>query len=271
MRRRLPLLLAVSAFTTLATAPLLAQQSDDGTTFRWAGTVPAGRFIRVHDMNGSIRVERGAPGSGVEVTAERMVRRGDPAIVHFDVVMRGDGDVVVCALWGPDMRCADDGARGSYDAGGWRGGPDISVPIVVRVPDGVRVYARSTNGSVAVDGVTSEVDAATTNGSVTVRTAGGQVNAVTTNGSITATIGSPVGDQPMRFSSTNGSVTVFAPPSIAAELDMSTTNGSVTTDFPVTVSGELRRNRLRGSLGEGGRAIVIRSTNGRVSLRRNGI
>jgi hypothetical protein len=270
MRPSPSLLLATAAISALLAAPLTAQ-TDDGTTFRWTGPVPQGRFIRLHDMNGSIRVERGAPGSRVEVTAERRVRRGDPKIVHFDVVMRADGDVVVCALWGPEMRCTDDGPRGRYDSASWGRGPDIDVPFTVRVPDGVKVYARSTNGHVAVDGVTAEVDAATTNGNVTVRTTAGQVSATTTNGSVTASIGSPVGDQPMRFTSTNGSVTVYAPPSLSADLDMATTNGGLSTDFPVMISGRVNRNVLRGTLGDGGRMLIVRSTNGDVALRRNGI
>ena len=99
-------LLAIS----VAAAPLAAQ-SDDGTTFRWSGSVASGHFIRLHNLNGDVRVERGEPGSRVEVVAERHVRRGDAKLVRFEVRTRSDGDVVVCALWGQDMSCTDDGSR----------------------------------------------------------------------------------------------------------------------------------------------------------------
>ena len=262
--RHAALLLAAA----LVSAPLSAQ-SDDGSTFRWAGTVAQGHFIRLHNMNGDVRVERGAPGSKVEVVGERTVRGGDGRIVRFEVRMRDDGDVVVCALWGADMRCTDEGARGRYDD--WRGKNRISVVLRVRVPDGVKAFARSTNGGISVEGTTAEVDAATTNGDVRVRTSSGSVNAATTNGSITASLGSSDGDEPMRFTTTNGTVTVYAPPTLSANLDMSTTNGDVAVDFPVTVSGQLGRKQIRGTLGQGGRSIIVRSTNGDVSLRRNGI
>jgi translation initiation factor IF-1 len=254
----------------LAAAPLTAQ-TDDGTTFRWSGTVARGHFIRLHNMNGDVRVERGAPGSRVEVIGERTVRRGDGSVVRFDVRMRDDGDVVVCALWGKDMTCTDEGARGRYQVSSWRGGDQVSVALRVRVPDGVKAYARSTNGGISVEGITAEVDAATTNGDVRVRTTSGVVNTATTNGSITATLGSSEGDAPMRFTTTNGTVTVFAPPTLSANLEMSTTNGELAVDFPVTVSGQLGRKQIRGTLGQGGRSIVVRSTNGDVSLRSNGI
>jgi len=260
---------ALLLVAALVAAPLSAQ-TDDGTTFRWSGTVASGHFIRLHNLNGDVRIERGAPGSKVEVIGERTVRGGDGSLVRFDVRMRDDGDVVVCALWGPDMRCTDDGARGRYDSN-WRRRERVSVALRVRVPDGVKSYARSTNGGISVDGVTAEVDASTTNGDVRVRTSSGLVNATTTNGSITAALGSVGGDAPMRFTTTNGTVTVYAPPALSADLEMSTTNGGVSMDFPVTVSGTMSGRQIRGTLGGGGRSIIIRSTNGDVALRRNGI
>ncbi len=261
--------LALAIAAAVLAAPLQAQ-TDDGTTFRWSGAVPAGRFIRLHNMNGDVVVERGT-GSQVEVVAERRVQRGDPKTVKFDLRMRADGDVVVCALWGTEQQCTDNGTRGSYNSNGWRRGDEISVTMRVRVPDGVKAFARSTNGSVDIRGMTSEVDAATTNGNVTVRTSGGFVNATTTNGSVTASLGSLSGDQPMRFTTTNGSVTVYAPPALNADIEMSTTNGGLSTDFPLTISGRMDRNSIRGTLGQGGRTIVVRSTNGNVALKRNGI
>ncbi len=263
--RHAALLLAAA----LTTAPVGAQ-TDDGTTFRWSGNVAEGHFIRLHNMNGDVRVERSAPGSNVEVVGERTVRGGDGRIVRFDVRMRDDGDVVVCALWGADMTCTDEGSRGRYQSN-WRGGDRVSVALRVRVPDGVKAYARSTNGGILVEGISAEVDAATTNGDVRVRTTSGVVNATTTNGSITATLGSSDGDAPMRFTTTNGTVTVYAPPTLSANLEMSTTNGELAVDFPVTVSGQLGRKQIRGRLGQGGRSIVVRSTNGDVSLRSKGI
>lgn len=262
--RHASLLLAAA----LVAAPLGAQ-TDDGSTFRWAGTVAQGHFIRLHNLNGDVRVEGGAPGSRVEIVGERTVRGGDGRTVRFEVRMRDDGDVVVCALWGSDMRCTDEGARGRYDD--WRGKNRVSVVLRVRVPDGVKAYARSTNGGIWIEGTTAEVDAATTNGDVRVRTSSGVVNAATTNGSITASLGSSDSDAPMRFITTNGTVTVYAPPTLSANLEMSTTNGDVAVDFPVTVSGQLGRKQIRGTLGQGGRSIIVRSTNGDVSLRRNGI
>ncbi len=261
-------------FTSLALAALIASplvaQTDDGRTFRWSGPVAVDRFIRLYNMNGDVRVERGGSGTAVEVIAERRVERGDPKTVSFAVRMRNDGDVVVCALWGSDMQCTDDGARGTYSSGRWRNNESINVVIRVRVPDGVKTLAHSTNGNISIEGVTAEVNALTTNGNVNVSTSSGLVNASTTNGSVTATLGANSGADPMRFSTTNGSVTVFAPLELNANVELDTTNGDVVSDFPITVSGRMRSNQLRGTLGAGGRRIVVQSTNGDVSLKKRG-
>ena len=263
-------LTSLALLTALVVAAPLAAQTDDGTTFRWSGPVSAGHFIRLHNMNGDVRVERGT-GTTVEVIAERRARRGDPKTVTFDVKLRADGDVVICALWGTDMRCTDDGSRGSYRSGNWSRDNQFDVVMRVRVPDGVKTFARSTNGSVSVDGLTAEVDAGTTNGDVFVRTSGGPVNARTTNGSVNASLGQLSGSDAMFFTSTNGSVTVFAPPSLSADLEMSTVNGGLTTEFPLTVSGRFMSRSIRGTLGQGGRSIIVRTTNGDVALKRNAI
>jgi DUF4097 and DUF4098 domain-containing protein YvlB len=97
------------------------------------------------------------------------------------------------------------------------------------------------------------------------------VNATTTNGSVTASLGYVTGDAPMHFTTTNGSVTLLAPESLSADLEMSTTNGELRTDFPLTVRGGFKRNQVRGTIGQGGRSIVVRSTNGDVVLKRTGI
>lgn len=262
--RRIATLLAV-----LLLAGPLAAQTDDGTTFRWSGGVPAAHFIRLHNLNGDVRVEQGN-GPQVEVVAERVVKRGDPKSVRFAVRTRPDGDVVVCALWKEGAECTDDGPRTNSHTS-WNSRNEISVTMRVRVPAGVKTYARSTNGNVAVDGVADEVDAASTNGDVNVRTRGGPVSAVTTNGSVSASLGALTGTAPMRFVSTNGAVTVTVPSNLSADVEMSTTNGEVVTDFPLTVNGRISARRINGTIGGGGRSLVVRSTNGDVSLLRRGI
>src|SRR5512141_1662465 len=91
--------LAIALVATVALpAAGQARQSDN---FNWSGKIPAGRWIRVRNLNGGITVGQ-ASGDNVEVTATKRWRRGDPSVVRFDVQKFGPGNesVVICALWG---------------------------------------------------------------------------------------------------------------------------------------------------------------------------
>jgi hypothetical protein len=159
-------------------------------------------------------------------------RRGDPDDVRMTTATARDGGVVVCALWGDEGRCDEDGYRGSGRNGwGSNNRNDVSVHFTVRVPAGVRVDASTTNGDLSVTGVTAEVVANTTNGSVRAESTGGPVRAHTTNGNVTARMRDLGSARDLDFATTNGSVIVEVPSSLGAEVDMSTTNGHVSSDF----------------------------------------
>ena len=266
-------LLALAALAALAAAPRAARaQSDDDAArvereaFAWHGTVPAGRWLHVRNVNGPIRVERAA-GDQIEVTAERRTRRGDPSVVRFAAQKARDGQgMVICAIWG-DRTCDEDGYHGRGDWLGGRG-DQVSIAFAVKLPDGVRLAVHTVNGGLEVRGAGSEVVARTTNGSIRAETAGGPVSARTTNGSINARMSS-VGDaRDLEFSTTNGSVTVEMPAGLGADVELSTVNGRVGTEFPVTVSGRIDPRRLRATVGDGSRRVRLRTVNGSVELRR---
>lgn len=263
-------LLAVLCWAALALAasarPARAQEIERNA-FTWAGKIPEGRWIIVRDVNGAVDVTPTA-GDKVEVTATKQVRRGDPDYVRFEVrrLGPGDQDVLVCAIWGENASCDEDGYRSRGDRRGRNN--DIRVDFTVKVPRGVKVGAHSVNGAVRVDDVDSEVEAGTVNGSVTVSTVSGPVNASTVNGSVRASMGrfTPVSD--MRFSTVNGSVVAEFTGDIDADVDLRTVNGRFITDFPVTIQGRIDPRRLRATLGKGGPRIRLSTVNGSVELRK---
>ena len=190
-----------------ATAPALAAQEGrvERDAFTWNGKIPEGRWITVRNMNGPIEIVP-ASGDRVEVNATRHVRRGDPNFVRFEVQKYGSGeqDVLICALWGENSVCDEDGYRSRSDRRSREN--NISVSFVVRVPRGVKVGAHGVNGDVRVEGVTSEVDAGSVNGGVFVSTAGGPVSANTVNGTVRARMGKFDLRSDLRFTSVNGTV-----------------------------------------------------------------
>jgi DUF4097 and DUF4098 domain-containing protein YvlB len=137
--------------------------------------------------------------------------------------------------------------------------------LTVAVPAGVRVQAKTVNGSVTVADVAGEVDARATNGDVTVGASVGPVHARSVNGSVLASVGDLAPGAPVSLRSTNGSVTAMLPATLAAALDLSTTNGRVSSDFPLAPTTP-RARRLHGVIGGGGRAVELTTVNGNVRL-----
>ena len=261
-----------AAGVVLATAaPTPALHAQEGRlerdAFTWSGKIPEGRWIMVRNLNGPIEVSPGST-DRVEVTGTRHTRRGDPDFVRFEVQKFGAAgkDVLICALWGDESTCNEDGYRSRSD----RRNRDnnVSVSFRVRVPRGVKVAAHGVNGEVRVEGVTSEVDAGSVNGSVFVSTVGGPVSANTVNGTVRASMGRFDFKSDMRFSSVNGTVVAEFAEDIDADVDLSTVNGRFLTDFPVTISGRIDPRRLRATIGKGGPRIRLSTVNGNVELRK---
>ncbi len=260
----------VLAALVVATAlPLGAQDRDQESdkSFSWSGTIPSGRRIMIKNINGAIDVERSS-GDRVEVTAEKRWRRGNPANVRIEQTKVGD-DVLVCALWGEESRCDENGIRSQRSNRGNDRNNDVSVHFVVRVPDGVRVDVSTVNGGLEVRGVTTEVRANTVNGSIRARSAGGPVRAKTVNGSIDVSMGSVGRADDLEYETVNGAITLELPANFGAQLELSTVNGRVTTDFPITISGTVSPRRLRGTVGDGATRLRASTVNGSVTLRKN--
>ena len=267
--RTLATLAAVAALGALA-MPVAAQQSagttSNGNTFDWSGAIPAGSWLRIANLNGSIDVEP-ASGNTAEVHGEKKWREGDPSMVRFVVAKDGD-NVTVCALWHEDDSCDEDGyhSRGHH---GDNDHNDVSVKFTVKLPRGVRVQANSVNGALDIAGASAEVVAHTVNGRIDAASTSGPVDAETVNGSIHVRMDAiPANTEDLEYSTVNGSVTLEVPPSFSGELEMETVNGSLQSDFPVTMQGRFNPRHLRAKIGEGGPTIRLKTVNGSVELRK---
>jgi hypothetical protein len=252
-------------------APAFAQQQTDNS-FKWSGHVPAGRTIRVRNLNGPITVGA-ASGDNVEVTAVKRWRRGDPSVVRIEAKKYGPGEesVVICALWGDDSYCDE---RGSQSHGNDKRDPrlrnnDVSVEFHVLVPRGVNLGVSTVNGDVGVDGATADVDATTVNGELEIATSGGRARATNVNGGVRARLGKLDSDGSMQFTTVNGNVTVEFSGDSGADLEMATLNGSLNTNFEMTLVGRVDPRHLRAHIGRpGGPRIRLQTVNGNVDLRR---
>ena len=298
-RRLVSPLLVAGVFAS----PLAAQdlQGREGTRFTWSERVPAGQWLRIYGTNGRIDVAE-ASGDVAELVAEKVMRRGRPEDIGFEIRRANDG-FTICAIINEDVDCSDDGIR---QRGRWRNDNDgRRVNFTVRVPRGVKVAAGSGNGDVRVEGMSAEVHASSGNGDVSASTSNGPVSASSGNGDVrvgratgpvkassgngrvfVATTRGPVnassgnGDvditmdaiadlaEDMEFSSGNGTVTVRVPSDFSGELVATTGSGKFYSDFPLTLRGRIDPQRVRATIGRGGRRITISSGNGDVELKK---
>ncbi len=267
--------LASSAAVPPGRGVIDATRGDMATDFHWTGHVDARRWVRVRNLSGSIRVDR-APGADVEIRGHKRWRRGNPDDVRFAMSRTGpgDGDVLVCALWGDESRC-DEHAYDSDSRHHHAHDDDVSVDFTVLLPAGVKVLAGTVNGEVQVEGVTEEVDASSVNGRVEAASSGGPVRASSVNGSVDARMGTIGAGSRLTLESVNGSVSVTLPADLRAEVDLTTTNGSVQSDFPIAVLGSLDRRHLHGTIGGapgtaggGTPELRIETVNGSIALRK---
>jgi hypothetical protein len=252
---------AFPAVLALLCSASLARAADD---FAWRGRVGGGQTIEIKGVNGAIRAAR-ASGADVEVTAVKRAHKSDPATVTFDVKQHADG-VTVCAMYpSPDTGRPNECAPGDGGRMNTRNN-DVEVEFTVLVPAGVRLAARTVNGSVEAVSLQSDVEARTVNGQIELRTSG-KARAKTVNGSINARLGSSTGEDALEFETVNGSITVALPAASDADFEARTVNGEISSDLPLTVRGRFTRQELSGALGRGGRPLRMKTVNGSIRVQ----
>lgn len=230
----------------------------------------------------------------------------EDVLKSLELICDRSGNAINIEIRLPDF--GDFGAGGilSWLWGGDR--PRITANLTVNVPFISTVHAKSTNGRILVDSLGGDVELVTTNGEIEIgpvqggaelrctnghigaKGIAGEVSAHATNGGIEVSlIKSGLAQKPIECRTVNGSILLIVPKllesdldahtvnggitvrldsSIQANLSVSTVNGNISTDFPVTVIGEISKKRLEGTIGKGGKNIVLRTVNGGVSVEK---
>lgn len=260
MLRRPVLVGALSVLIPLGVAR--SQGSANG--FHWQGSLASGKTIEIIGVNGSIEAA-GTTGREVDVTATKRGHKTDPSTVNFEVIEHADG-VTICAMY-PDTRHGPNECRPGGKGRMNTTKNDVEVEWTVKVPPGVRLTGRTVNGRIAAHDLTAPALARTVNGSISIETSA-WADASTVNGSIVARMGAADWTGDIEFSTVNGGVSLYLPPSASARVDASNVNGSMTTDFPLTIQGKWGPRRMSGTIGQGGRVVNLRTVNGSLELRK---
>jgi DUF4097 and DUF4098 domain-containing protein YvlB len=111
------------------------------------------------------------------------------------------------------------------------------------------------------------VESKTVNGSVKISTSG-YAEAKTVNGEISARLGNVNWTGALNFKTVNGEIIVELPADVGASVQASTFNGTINSDFPLTLLGKNSKRKLSGTIGGGGRELLLKTLNGSINLRR---
>ena len=248
----------------IAVASSLSAQRRRDDDFQWSDALASGKTLEVIGISGDIDA-RGGSGREASVTATKRGRRSDPEEVRIEVVEHAQG-VTICAVYPSSGRRENEcrpGGKGHQETRD----NDVEVDFTVTVPRGVEFVGRTVNGDVDAIDLDANADAHSVNGSVTLETAG-YGSATTVNGSIHARLGRGDWDDELEFTTVNGTIEVTLPSSVSTEVRASSVNGGIDSDFPLTIRGRWGPRRMQGTIGEGGRSLILSTVNGSMELRR---
>jgi hypothetical protein len=145
-----------------------------------------------------------------------------------------------------------------------------SVSYRINVPRRNDLDLNANNGGITIEGVTGTIKFDTHNGGVRLSDLAGSVRGATHNGGVTIVLSGRQWDgEGIDVETTNGGVTLAIPDGYNAQLETRTVNGGFRSDYPMALQGELSARRgISTTLGSGGPAVRVRTTNGGVKINR---
>jgi DUF4097 and DUF4098 domain-containing protein YvlB len=155
------------------------------------------------------------------------------------------------------------------------GGHEIEWTI--KVPKGVIVDVRTTNGGVRLNNLSNEIHAKTTNGGVRGENiTPGVIEASAVNGGVEFVLGSPLdATDSVDLETVNGGVRLEMPSESKATIAARCVNGGVRVDDLDIAREEQatdfdKKRRLNGTMNGGGATVKMNTTNGGIHLARTG-
>lgn len=251
-RRALAVLPLVLALAGCQIGPLNGRASAEWTK---SYQLKPGTAFEIGNTNGKVEVEA-VDGSTVEVRAERIAKaRTNAAAEELLPKIKIDEKVTHDRIVVATERMA-----------GLLIGASVEVRYHVKAPKGAPVTVQTTNGAIALTGLSGRTDAIATNGPITGDGLGGEVHARTTNGAIRIDLAS-AGTDRIEIETTNGAIRLGLPPSAKANLTASCTNGRIDASGLKLEMQEESRRRLEAKLNGGGAPIDLHTVNGGIRIR----
>src|SRR5689334_907618 len=261
-----------AAVVAIAAATLAAGCSRSGSedhAWEWTNQLAPGSIVHLRNGAGNITVRQASQGRLATVTGGRRWRRAHESDVRF-VVNQSGNEYYVCAMWKHSGDCTASGYHGRsssfFDALSlFHRSSDVTASFVAELPADVIVDARTTSGTIDVQGVSSGLTARATNGIVTATHVSGPIALSTVNGNVNLSVDATGAADSIHVTTTNGVIRAQLPPAIDGAFDLSVTNGALHSDLPIAVGNGSRRTRhIEGQIGASARVVRMHAINGSV-------
>jgi len=220
---------------------------------------PTGR-VSISNINGDVHI---SVWDRNEVKVDAVKRAYKPErLSEVTIEVNNTADSVLIKTKYPERNLNFDGRN--------RENNPASVEYTLTIPRGARLDgAELVNGSLDIEGIQGDVQAALVNGEVKAGGLGGEVKLSTVNGAVEANVSRLTEAKSVNLSSVNGSIVLIVPSGASAQVRASTIHGGITNDFGLTVDdGQFVGHNLSGQIGSGGPRIRLNNVNGSIAIKR---
>jgi hypothetical protein len=259
-RRRLSAAVGLAASVLVFTGCNLHISNNAEAKDEWQRhyTLAPGGTLDIRNTNGLIHIES-TDGNAVDVTADRVVTASTDEAAKSALARLELQETI-----SPDRVAIDSSNRGVS----FLINMSQRVDYRIRLPLSANIKLETTNGNIEVMGphVLGTLHAVATNGRIIATGLENSASIETTNGAINLTLTS-VGEDGLSCSTTNGQIVVTLPPNANARLSARITNGAIHTEGLALNISEQSRHRLDATMGSGGPAIKLETTNGLIQVK----
>jgi hypothetical protein len=231
------------------------KELDRKETSQWFETVRPGQTVRVVNRFGRVYARFGGYEAKAEILATS--QRLEAELPELEVRFSHGGDSL-------DISVGFAGEAGETTETRDR------IDLVVFVPEGARLDARTRDDLIDVKKLKGDVVASSLGGDLTINSVAGRVSAKTARGNITATLATGATTEPQDLTTQTGDIEVW----LWEDADLSVslaTSGEISTDFTLAIEHhrfEEPSKHATAVVGAGGPELTLRSKQGRVRLLR---
>jgi hypothetical protein len=260
MLGRILLLAALLALpgAPLAVAPPTETESWEKTTSQWFETLEPGGTVRVINAFGSIYARFGGYEGRLEILATR--QRIDRDLPELEIRRRHTGGGFELTV----------GPAGEAPAAAPERKRRDRVDLVLFVPKGFVLDARTEGGGIEAKGLRSDLVARSSTGDIRVRSVQGHVRLESAGGQVSATLETGATGEAQEIRTETGEIEVHLWEDADFQVEIAT-SGEISTDFSLHIE-HLRfkepGKHATATIGRGGPALTLLSKRGPVRLLR---